>query len=44
MRKAYVCKRKNIKGWWVGWYEAGKKKAKGLPSKAPAKHFCQIKS
>lgn len=43
MKKAWVYKRKNIKGWWVGWYEAGKKKAKALPSKALAKHFCQIK-
>ena len=43
MKKAWVYKRKNIKGWWVGWYEGGKKKAKALPSKALAKHFCQIK-
>jgi integrase len=43
MKKAWVYKRKNITGWWVGWYEAGQKKAKALPSKALAKHFCQIK-
>jgi integrase len=43
MKKSWVYKRKNIKGWWVGWYEGGKKKAKALPSKALAKHFCQIK-
>ena len=43
MKKAWVYKRKNIKGWWVGWYEGGKKRAKALPSKALAKHFCQIK-
>ena len=43
MKKAWVYKRKNIGGWWVGWYEAGKKRAKALPSKALAKHFCQIK-
>jgi integrase len=43
MKKAWVYKRKNIKGWWVGWYEGGKKKAKALPGKALAKHFCQIK-
>jgi integrase len=43
MRKAWVYKRKNIKGWWVGWYEGGKKRAKALPGKALAKHFCQIK-
>lgn len=43
MKKAWIYKRKNIKGWWVGWYEGGKKRAKALPSKALAKHFCQIK-
>lgn len=43
MKKAWVYKRKNIKGWWVGWYEGGKKRAKALPDKALAKHFCQIK-
>ncbi len=43
MKKAWVYKRKNTKGWWVGWYEGGKKKAKALPSKTLAKHFCQIK-
>ena len=43
MRKAWIYKRKNIKGWWVGWYEGGKKRAKALPSKALAKHFCKIK-
>lgn len=36
-------KRKNIKGWWVGWYEGGKKRAKALRSKPLAEHFCQIK-
>jgi len=43
MKKAWVYKRKHIKGWWVGWYEGGKKRAKALPSKALARHFCQIK-
>jgi integrase len=43
MKKAWVYRRKNIKGWWVGWYEGGKKRAKALPSKILAKHFCQIK-
>jgi integrase len=38
-----VYKRKDAKGRWVGWYEGGKKRAKALPSKALAKHFCQIK-
>ena len=36
-------KRKGIKGWWVGWYESGKRKAKALPTKALAEHYCQIK-
>jgi integrase len=43
MKKAWVYKRKDAKGWWVGWYQGGKKRAKALPSKALAKHFCQIK-
>jgi integrase len=43
MRKVWVYKRKSVKGWWVGWYESGKRKAKALPSKALAEHFRQIK-
>ena len=43
MKKAWVYKGRNIRAWWVGWYEGGKKRAKALPSKALAKHFCQIK-
>jgi len=43
MRKAWIYKRKNIKGYWVGWYESGKRKAKALPSKELAKHFKHIK-
>jgi integrase len=43
MRKPWVYKRKNIKGWWVGWYESGKRKAKALPSKALAEHFRHMK-
>jgi integrase len=43
MKKVWVYKRKGIPGWWTGWYEGGKKRAKALPSKALAKHFCQIK-
>ena len=43
MRKPWVYKRKNINGWWVGWYEGGKRKAKALPSKALAEHFRHIK-
>ena len=36
-------KRKRIKGWWVGWYESSKRKAKALPTKALVEHFRQIK-
>ena len=43
MRKAWIYKRKNVKGWWGGWYESGKRKAKALPSKALAEHFRQMK-
>ncbi len=43
MRKVWIYKRKHIKSWWVGWYEGGKRKAKGLPSKALAEHYRQIK-
>ena len=43
MKKPWIYKRKNIKGWWVGWYEGGKRKAKALPSKALAEHFRNIK-
>ena len=43
MRKPWIYKRKNIKGWWVGWYEGGKRRAKALPSKALAEHSCHIK-
>ena len=43
MRKVWVYKRKNIKGWWCGWYESGKRKSKALPSKELAEHYKQIK-
>jgi integrase len=43
MRKPWLYKRKNIKGWWVGWYEGNHRKAKALPNKALAEHFCHIK-
>ena len=43
MKKVWIYKRKSIKGWWVGWYESGKRKAKALPSKELAEHFKQIK-
>jgi integrase len=43
MKKPWIYKRKNVKGWWCGWYEGGKRKAKALPSKALAEHFRHIK-
>ena len=43
MKKVWICKRKNIRGWWIGWYESGKRKAKALPSKELAEHFKHIK-
>lgn len=43
MRKVWIYKRKNIKGWWIGCYESGKRKTKVLPSKALAEHYRQIK-
>ncbi len=43
MNKVWIYKRKNIKGFWVGWYESGKRKAKALPTKGLAEHFKQIK-
>ena len=43
MRKVWVYKRRCVKGWWVGWYESGNRKAKALPSKELAEHFKQIK-
>jgi integrase len=43
MRKTWIYKRKGVNGWWVGWYESGCRKAKALPSKKLAEHFCQLK-
>ena len=43
MKKVWTYKRKNVKGWWCGWYEGGKRKAKALPTKALAEHFRHIK-
>jgi len=43
MKKTWIYKRKNVKGWWCGWYENGKRKAKALPTKALAEHFRYIK-
>jgi len=43
MKKPWIYKRKNVKGWWCGWYENGKRKAKALSTKALAEHFRYIK-
>jgi integrase len=43
MKKVWIYKRKGVNGYWVGWYESGKRKAKALPSKELAEHFKQIK-
>jgi len=43
MRKVWIYKRKGLKGWWVGWYESGRRKSKALPSKELAEHFKHIK-
>ena len=43
MKKPWVYKRKNIKGWWAGWYENGRRKAKAFPTNALAEHFRYIK-
>jgi len=43
MKKVWIYKRKNIKGWWCGWYESGKRKSKALPSKELAEHYKHIK-
>jgi integrase/recombinase XerD len=43
MKKVWVYKRTGVKGWWVGWYESGKRKTKVLPNKRLAEHYCQLK-
>jgi len=43
MRKVWIYKRENVKGWWIDWYESGYRKAKALPTKALADHYRQIK-
>ena len=43
MKKPWVYKRRNIKGWWAGWYENGTRKAKAFPTKTLAEHFRHIK-
>ena len=43
MKKVWIYKRKGIKGWWVSWYESGKRKAKALPIRKLAERYCQLK-
>jgi len=43
MKKVWVYKRKGIRGWWIGWYESGKRKAKALSTRLLVEHFRQIK-
>jgi integrase len=43
MRKPWVSKRKNVKGWWCGWYEGGRRHAKAFPNKVLADHFAKLK-
>jgi integrase len=43
MRKVWTYRRTGVNGWWVGWYESGRRKAKALPSKKLADHFCRMK-
>jgi integrase len=43
MKKVWIYKRKKVNGWWVGWYESGKRKAKALPSKELAEHYKHLK-
>jgi integrase len=43
MEKPWVYKRRSIKGWWTGWYEGGKRKAKAFPTKSLAEHLRHVK-
>lgn len=43
MKKVWIYKRPNRTGYWVSWYENGKRKAKVLPTKALAEHYQHIK-
>ena len=43
MKKVWIYKRTGIKNWWVGWYESGNRKAKALPTRKLAEHYCQLK-
>jgi integrase len=43
MKKVWIYKRTGIRGWWVGWYESGNRKAKALPTRKLGEHYCQLK-
>jgi integrase/recombinase XerD len=43
MKKVWIYKRKNVNGWWVGWYESGQRRAKALPKKELAEHYKNLK-
>lgn len=43
MKKVWMYQRKNLSGWWVGWYEGKRRKAKAFPNKILAKHYLQLK-
>ncbi len=44
MRKPWVYKRKNVKGWRTGWHANGKQKAGAFPNKSLARQFRHVKS
>ena len=41
MKKAWVYKRKNRQGWYVGWYVNGKQRSKMVPTKVLAKRYAR---
>ncbi len=43
MKKVWMYQRKNLSGWWVGWYEGNKRRAKAFPTKTLAQHYVQLK-
>lgn len=43
MKTTWVFQRKDAKGYFVGWYEAGRRKSKAFPNKVLAEHFRQVK-
>lgn len=43
-KRAWTYQRKGIPGWWAGWYEAGRRKAKGgFPNRALADRYAETK-